>query len=101
MERAVLDLHLLVLAAVPRSAPLARNDQGPGPGDELDVVGVDPRQLDDDRERRRVVLAEEIDVRPVAAPRAAREREDLPEVAEELLDLVGSGLEVASLLHPG
>ena len=37
--------------------------------DELDVVGVDARQLDDDRQLRRIVGSERVDLRPEAARR--------------------------------
>jgi hypothetical protein len=79
-----------------RPAPLARDHERPRARDELDLGGVDPRKLRDD---------DELDVGPVAvdlgtesAAQPAREREDLPEVGEELLDLLGGVLQIASLL---
>ena len=63
------------------------------------MLRLDARKLDEHDEGRRVVRPETVGVRPEAAARATREREDLPEVGKELLDLVGSGFEVASLFH--
>jgi hypothetical protein len=61
-------------------------------------VPTDAGQVDDDREARRILRPEAIDLRPEAAPQPG-EGEDLPEVGEELLDLLGRVLDVAAFTH--
>src|SRR3954447_1888907 len=97
LKRAVLDFHLTVVPARLGSAPLTREDEPVRPGDQVDRLRIDPGQLGDDDHG--VVGSIAVDLRPEAAPHAAREREDLPEVGEELLDLLGRVLEIASLVH--
>src|SRR5262249_35342359 len=99
LERPVLDLHLLVVPAVLGPPALTRDQQRLRRRDQLNVLGVDARQLDLDGQGRRVVAAVDVDLPPVAAAPAARERKDLPEIGEELLDLLRSVLEVAAFLH--
>src|SRR5207253_5150673 len=89
--------HLLVMAAILRPAPVTRDHERSRPGDEMDRIRVDPRQLGDDDDLFLGPVA--VDLRTEAAAEPAREREDLPEVGEELLDLLGGVLEVASLFH--
>ena len=55
---------------------------------------VDSRQLDDDRQLARVFGLEAVDGRPEAVPRP-REAGHLPEVGEELLDLLLQAVDVA------
>ena len=72
LERAVLDLHLLVDAARASRgrAPLA-GDRRASRSATVDVerCRVDAGELDDDRERRRVVGAVAVDLRPEAGRR--------------------------------
>jgi hypothetical protein len=66
--------------------------------DHLQRGSFDAGQLDDDVQRRRVVTAEAVDVRPEAVARADVPG-DVPEVAHELADLVVQPVDVVSLSH--
>jgi hypothetical protein len=72
----------------------AGDDQHSVRRDDLDGVRIDPGQLDDHVERRRVVRAEAVALRAKAAPEAGEPR-DLPEIREELLDLALEVVDVA------
>ena len=100
LERAVLDLHLLV----PRSGSIGRsrtpetvNDR-PATRTSMDV-GIGAGQLEHDVECGRVVGAEAVALRPVAAAHSGEARH-LPHVREQLLDLALEVVEVpASSCH--
>jgi hypothetical protein len=86
LKGAVLDLELLVAAADRRAATLAGNDEHAVGYDDLDLRRVDPRQLDHDVQRGRVLTAHAIRLRAEpAAP--TREAWEVPEVVDELSDL--------------
>src|SRR4051794_35596524 len=88
LERAVLDLHLLVHPSVRlRPHALALHEQGALGGHHRHALRVDTRQLDHDRERVRIVGVVAVDVGAEAAPRP-REPRHLPQVGEQLLDLL-------------
>ena len=85
-ERAVLDLHLLVDAAVDlRPRAVAADHERPLADDDADALRVDAGKLDHDRELVRVVGVVAVDVGAEARAQA-REARHLPEVGEELLD---------------
>src|SRR5688572_7551676 len=87
LEPAVVDLRLLVdLPVHTRPGPLPRDRQRPLGDCDLDRLGVDACELDDDDELIRVVRDEAVDRGPEPVPEA-REAGHLPEVGEELLDL--------------
>src|SRR4029453_7625062 len=90
LEGAVLDLHLLVHApaflAVLADA-LARDDQRPVGGRHVELLRVDARDVHEHRERGRIRGPEAAELRPEAAAHA-REARHLPEVREQLVDLV-------------
>ena len=67
--------------------------------DDADVGRVDSRKLDEHHHCLRVLGAEAIHLRAETASRSPREREDLPQVGEELLDLLRGALEIASFVH--
>src|SRR6266850_8204573 len=88
LERPRLDLHLLVDATrLLRTLPLAGDQQQALPCVDLHGLRIDARQLHDDGQGVRVVRMEAVDVRAEAVP-DAREAWDLPEVREQLLDLL-------------
>ena len=75
LERAVLDLGLLVDAAVgPRAHALAGDDEDALADDDADARGIDARELDDDGQLVRLVRVEAVDVRPEARARAEEPR---------------------------
>lgn len=87
-ERAEVDLHLLVDAlGYVQTLALTCDDQHPFGGDDVEGRRVDARQLDDDRERVRLVGVEAVDVRAEAVAQAC-EAGHLPELGEELFDLL-------------
>ena len=98
-ERPVVDLHLLVVAAVLRAVSLTDDEERLRRCDQLDVSWIDARKLDEHDERRRLLATEHVDLWPIGAAQAARERKDLPEVGEELLDLLGCVFQIASFVH--
>ena len=59
-----------------------------------------PGEVDDDGDRRRVVGAVAVDVRP-EAPAQAREAGHLPEVREELLELLVDEATSRRFVHGG
>ena len=67
--------------------------------DHAHALGIDPRELDHDRQLVRVLGMEAVHVRAEAVPQA-REARDLPEIGEELLDLPSKAVGVAAW-HPG
>ena len=96
LERAVLDLHLLVDPALRlRAFPLARDDEHAFAHDDGDALGVDAGKLDDHRQLVRIVGVVAVDVRAEAAARRAEAR-PLPEVGEQRLELVAPSRDVAS-----
>ena len=68
----------------------------PSATNEVDLVGIDAGQLDEDRQR--VIGAEAVDVRAEARAQA-REARHLPEVGEQLLDLLLELVHVPLPLH--
>ena len=89
LERAVLDLHLLV-GASRRLRPLALagdHEQPLAADDDAHGARVDARQLDDDRQRVRLFGVEAVDVRPEPVARSGEARH-VPEIGEQLLDLL-------------
>ena len=95
LERPVLDLHVEVAAAGGPRAD-ARDDQRPVVGKDPQALGIDSRQLDDDPELGRFLGADDVDLRPKAAPQT-REARHLPELVDELLDLALQLVELVSL----
>src|SRR5882724_3136361 len=76
LERAALDLHLLVDAALHlRALPLAADQEDAFAGDDLHRAGLDAGQFDHDRQRMRIVGVKAVDVRtePMPDPREARD----------------------------
>src|SRR5438105_2363710 len=98
LEGPVLDLHLLVAAGQLGAAALAGNDEDAVGRNHLDRARVDARQLDEDMQRRWILAADAIDVRPEAAARDDETR-NVPEVVHELVDLVVQPVDVVSLSH--
>ena len=62
--------------------------------------GSTPGEVGDDGDRRRVVGAVAVDLGPETLAQA-REPRHLPEVSEELLELLVDAADVAALLHGG
>src|ERR1041385_4536851 len=98
LERSVLDLHLLIAATPFRAAAFACNDEDAVGCDHLARRRVDSGQVDEDVQRRRIVAADAVDVRPEAAA-GEDEPRHLPEVVDELVDLVVQPVDVVSLSH--
>ena len=96
LERAVLDLHLLVDAARDLRALAARRviRSTRSPATTLTLCGSTPGSSTTTVSCVRVVGVEAVDVRPEAVP-DAREARHLPEVGEELLDLLLQLVDVA------
>ena len=69
-----------------RAAALAGDDQRAFVCEELDLLGVDPGQVDDDVERRGALGAVAVDLGPEPGV-APREAGHLPDLGEELLHL--------------
>jgi len=88
LEGAVLDLDLLVDAPGHlRAEPLARDHEQPLAGDDAHGLRVDTGQLHDHRQGVGLVRVEAVDVRPEPAS-GCRKPRHLPEVGEQLLDLL-------------
>src|SRR4051812_12427949 len=96
LEGAVLDLHLLIDAPRDRRPrALSPDREHPLAGDDLHRPRVDAGELDHDGERVRLVGVEAVDVRPEPVAEARRETGDLPQVGEQLLDLLLQLVDVA------
>jgi hypothetical protein len=87
------------VAAVARTPALTCDQQRLWRRDQAYFARIDAGKLDEDDQARRVIDAVDVNLRAIAAAEAPREGKDLPEVGKELLDLLGSVLEVASFVH--
>src|SRR5207247_6493254 len=97
-ERAVVELHLLVDAAVAgRPPPLAGDEQGLRGRDDLHLARVHPWELDEDGDLRRLPGAVAVDLRPEST--AGGEARDLPQLGEEVVDLAAQPVDVAAARH--
>ena len=96
LKRAVLDLELLVLPAILGSLALTGDEERLRRRDHLHLTRVDSGELDDDGEGGRALGPVDVDLRPIAAAHPSREGKNLPEIGEELLDLLGSVSHVPS-----
>ena len=101
LERAVLDLHLLVDASRSlRPRPLTCDDEQPLARDDAHALRVDAGQFDDHGQSVRIVGVKAVDVRSEAeAVTRSRETRDVPQVGEQLLDLRLQLVDVPST-HP-
>src|SRR5207244_3836468 len=81
-----------------RPPPFAGHDERRAPGDDADPLRVDAGKLHDDRQLGWVGPLEAVDLGPVAALRA-REAGHLPEIGEELLDLLLQAIDVSPPGH--
>jgi len=96
LERAVLDLHLLVDATRQlRPRALARDHEHALADHDAHALRRYARQFDDHRQGVRIVGVEAVEVRAEAAAEP-REPRHLPEVREELLDLLLQLVDVPS-----
>src|SRR5579864_6674873 len=101
LEGAVLDLHgLITRAGDDRTRPVPGDRERLSGGCDLDRVGIDAGELDDDVEGGRVVRAEAVALRSEGAAEPG-EAGHLPEVGEVLLDLAAEVVEVASMRRHG
>ena len=100
LEGAVVELHLLVVAAGRAwpAALAARRRARRGEATISKSSAVDARELDDDRQLGGLVGAVAVDLRAEALAQA-REARDLPELGEELLDLAREAVDVAPAGH--
>src|SRR4029079_9915592 len=100
LERAVLDLHLPVRDAAPVRRPRADAAERDRALRDLDrdLLGLDAGEVDEDRHRRRVVRTDAVDPRTQAPPEPGEAR-NLPQIGEELLELLVHPIDVTSLVH--
>ena len=98
LEAAVVDLDVLVAAALRRRPPaLAGDGEDAVREGEVDLRRIDPRELDDDVERGRVLRPVRVHARPEDG--ALRRQPVVAEVCEQLLHLALDAVDVTALGH--